>query len=517
MQVSSGRLHELYRGSVMPHSWGVRISFNKAWDDDSQPFRLGHSLLSGPDLLMPTDDNPLQSWDYYKYYNYSERLIRMSWDRTIEFPYSVVSARADFELANTDNYLTPNGISPIASYVLPKRPVRLLSGFKNILIPQFVGLTQGMVDISEQSKTASFTALDFLTQIYDMPIRDTIAMRDVYTGEVLENIFQQFGLLPNQYDIPKGRNLIRFLFFERDQQTAGQVIRQLMEAEMGMLWLTEEGIIKFIPRLERNGEPTYELNASEIVSVGISNDTQIINEVNISAEVREVQDYQTVYLKSEGGSPNVVPPQSSYVFEAELQDPCLSVEPPTHGRQSSVSWFIATLPDGTEVTSGVGVASTELKANKFEVTIQNTNPFSVDISEMELWGQPAKVINAYTPVKTMSYQPSIDKYETQSIEIDNNFIQTENAAESLGYSILDNYAEYAAIIDAEIKGNPAMQLGDVIELNYRQYTGQYRIIGISCSMDNGKFTQNLKLRTHQPREWFTLNQSRLNSPALLAP
>jgi len=48
-----------------------------------------------------------------------------------------------------------------------------------------------------------------------------------------------------------------FLFFERDQQTAGDIIRPLMQAEMGMLWLDEQGIIKFIPRLEIPNEPVY--------------------------------------------------------------------------------------------------------------------------------------------------------------------------------------------------------------------------------------------------------------------
>ena len=82
-----------------------------------------------------------------------------------------------------------------------------------------------------------------------MPIRDTQAMRDVRTDEVLAEIFTQFGLAPSQYDLSTGRNVIKFLFFEKEQLTAGDVIRPLIQAEGGALWLGEDGIIRFRPRL----------------------------------------------------------------------------------------------------------------------------------------------------------------------------------------------------------------------------------------------------------------------------
>ena len=43
--------------------------------------------------------------------------------------------------------------------------------------------------------------------------------------------------------------------------------------------------------------------------------------------------------------------------------------------------------------------------------------------------------------------------------IENNFIQTFSQAQSLAVTILDDYAEYASIVDCEIKGNHALQLG----------------------------------------------------------
>lgn len=515
MQIVPAQFNEMAKGDVRPHSWGVRISFDKAFDDAITFFTLNTSTLDGTDLLAPSTDNPIQAWDYYEYLDYSDRLTYMSWDRTLEFPYSVVSARADFELANTDNYFTPGSGSPLANYILPKRPVRLLSGFKNVLIPQFVGLTQGMPDIAVPAKTATFTALDFLTQIYDMPIRDTLAMQNVRTDEVLADIFTQFGLAPAQYDLSKGRNVIPFLFFENGQISAGEVIRRLMEAEGGMLWLGEDGIIRFRPRLEVPSEPSYEFDSSEIISVGVSSDDQIINSVKFTGEVRAVQEYQVVYLKTEGGQANIIPANSSGVFSAELQDPCLDVVEPEVGVQSGVSWLTASKADGTAVTASITVTGSSLKTNTFDIFIENNNAFPIDISQMELWGTPAKIID--TVNKTLDYQPSIDKYEIKQLVIDNNFIQSEDQMESLGLIVLDEYAEYASILDLEVKGNPAIQLGDIVSINYEQYTGEYRIIGISSSLSDGKFTQNLKMRSYTPRSWFQLDVSQLNGTDILAP
>lgn len=506
---------DMARGDVRSHSWGCRISFTKAYDDDITFFTLNQSLLNSGDILGTTGDNVLNAWDYYDYKDYTDRIVYMSWDRSLEFPFSIASARADFQLANTDKYFTPNSTSPIKDYILPKRPVRLLSGFRNMIIPQFVGLTQGMPSVNDRDGTATFTALDFLTQIYEMPIRNTILMVNARTDEVLAQILDDFGLTPNQYDLAKARNTIPFLFFTREQQTAGDVIRELMEAEGGMLWLGEDGVIRFRPRLEQPSVPVYELNDTEIVDIEVAEDTQIINQVIFSGEVRKLAGYQNIYSKIEGGEPNIVPAGQTASFFANLENPSIDIVVPTAGEQDGTSWFQATNLAGTNVGS-VTVAAVYSFTNTYKIDFTNSNGFDVDIARLELFGNPAKVFKTIKE-KVVDYQPSIDKYEANPVHINNNFIQTESQMESLALTILDDYAEYASIINAEIKGNPALSLGDIIEVNYKQYTGEYRIIGISSSLQQGKATQNVKLRSYEPRDYFVLNVSQLNSSAQLAP
>lgn len=518
MQIVPNGFNALADGDVRPLSWGMFISFSKAFDDDVTFFTLDQSTLNGSDILAPSEDNPLQAWDFYEYLDYTDRVIFMSWERELEFPYSTVTAIADFQLNNYDKYFTPGSASPIATDNIPKRPVRLLSGFANTTLPQFVGLTQGMPEVDEVNKTATFTAFDFLTQIYDLPIRNTIAMSYVTTDVVLANIFEQFGLAPSQYDLAVGRNVIPFLFFEKDQMAAGEVIRTLMQAEMGMLWLDEMGIIKFRPRLSQPDVPVYVFDDENIVSLETSGDDEIINKVTITTDVREVQEFQVVYSKDKTSNQlNTIPALSTYVFSAELKDPCLSIETPVFGEVADVSWFTAEDAVGNPVVLNVTVIGVELKTNTYEITIANTNSFTININQMELWGEPAKQISVEPVIYENIETDSVAKYEVKPIEITNNFIQSISQARALALTILDEYSEYADIVTAEVKGNPALQLSDIVEVNYQHYTGQYRIIGIKDKIQSQQFTQILRLKKYSPRHWFTLDQSQLNSTDVLAP
>lgn len=518
MQTVPAAFNEVAKGDIRPIAYGAAMSFDKAYNPDIAFFTLDVSLLNNGDVLGSAEDNPLQAWDKYDYKPYSDRLISMSIKRELAFPYSIVSAIADFSLNNYDKYFTPGAGSPIDAYILPKRPVRLLQGFRNTLLPQFVGLTQSMPEVSETDGTVDFTAMDFLTQIYDMPIRETQAMRDVRTDEVLAEIFGQFGLLPEQYDLAQGRNVIKFLFFERGQLTAGDVIRPLMAAEGGMLWLDETGIIRFRPRLEQPSEPTYAFDADSIIDCEVVNEDTIINKVVISTDVREVQDWTTVYSKKTSDTTlDVVPANGSYVFRAELTDPLLQVVEPVLGQNADVSWFTAALPNGTNVSSGISITSTELKTNTYEMTIENTNDFAVNINQMSLWAQPARRISREPVVYENTDTDSVAKYEERVLEIDNNFIQSVSAARSLALTILDEYSEYADILDVEVKGNPAIQLSDIVELDYEHFDGQYRVISIANTTIDSTFRQVLRLRKYTPRNWFTLNVNVLNGEGRLAP
>lgn len=480
-------------------------------------FTLDQSLLDGTSLLGSSEDNPIQLWDTYDYTDYTDRLVSVDVEHSFEFPYSVQSAVADFVFENTDNYFTPTRGSVIDEYNLPRRPIKIYAGFAGeTVVPQFVGITDGMVDIDEKKAVAKYTAMDFLTEIAELTLDNTIAMRNVRTNEVLAKIVEQFGVLPSQYNFENGDNIIPFVFFDKGQN-AGEAIRKLVQAEAGRFWLDEMGILRFQKRYTVTQQPMITLPEYSIISAKPSGANKIINHINITCDLREVQEYQTVYTKKGTGDSTsnlwVVDAGATITRQCSLEDPCYDVQLPTLGHATSVSWFTAKTAGGTEVTENITTTG-ELSTNAYTVTFTNSNDFAVEIDEIELWGEPAKV---YDVLEYDSYDDeSVEKYGEQLLEInDNQFFQSFNQAQNFAVYTLSERANYNANLDLTIKGDFSLQLGDYIEIE-GDYAGAYVIDGIKWHLGVGNLETNLKVHKYNPVEYFTLDVSRLDGTDVLA-
>lgn len=480
-------------------------------------FTLDQSLLDGTSLLGSSEDNPIQLWDTYDYTDYTDRLVSVDMEHSFEFPYSVQSAVADFVFENTDNYFTPTRGSVIDDYNLPRRPIKIYAGFAGeTVVPQFVGITEGMVDIDEKKAVAKYTAFDFLTEIAELTLDNTIAMRNVRTNEVLAKIVEQFGVLPSQYNFENGDNIIPFVFFDKGQN-AGEAIRKLVQAEAGRFWLDEMGILRFQKRYTVTQQPMITLPEYSIVSIKPSGANKIINHINITCDLREVQEYQTVYTKKGTGDSTsnlwVVDAGATITRQCSLEDPCYDVQLPTLGHATSVSWFTAKTAGGDEVTEGITTTG-ELSTNAYTVTFTNSNDFAVEIDEIELWGEPAKV---YDVLEYDSYDDeSVEKYGEQLLEInDNQFFQSFNQAQNFAVYTLSERANYNANLDLTIKGDFSLQLGDYIEIE-GDYAGAYVIDGIKWHLGVGNLETTLKVHKYNPVEYFMLDVSRLDGTDVLA-
>lgn len=521
MQTVTQSFHDRAQGEIVPLDWGVSISFSKEFDDSVEFFTFDQSEFNGIDLLAPNDDNPIQQWDYYEYVPYTNRLISMEWTREIEFPYSVSAAIGDFSLNNFDDYFTPGSGSPIDEFILPKRPVRLYAGYTGTeTLQQFVGITEKAPIRDENTKIVSFHALDFLSVIFTLELNETIAMQDVTTDVVLAAIFTQFGISPSAYSLAQGRNRIPFLFFERGKN-AGNAIRDLMQAEMGNLWIDEQGIIRFEQRLQPVETPVMVFDSGNVIDISSTGEDQIINYVKITSEVREVQNFQPIFSNArepgtafvQVGDVFTIPANSSRPFASDLEDPALTAEEPTLGTETDNSWFTAVDSAGNPVTSNISVTGSVLNTNQFITFIQNNNSFPIIIDQMEVWGEPAKIVNTinYTAKDT----DSIAKYEEQVLEINNNFFGNYSNCDSFALTVLDAYSEHDPVIEMTVKGDFSLQLGDIIDVDARSFVGEYKVTSITNVIY--PYQTKIKASRYTPKDWFTFDVDEFDSPALLAP
>lgn len=521
MQSVSNSFHQKSQAGIRKHRWSVVMSFDKEFDNSRTFFTLDSSELDGLDVLSPVGDNPIQFWDFYSYTPYTDRVVSMNWDREIDFPYSVQASNATVVMNNFDNFFSSHTNSPINQYLIPGRPTKLLSGYDNEpLLQQFVGLTQDKPELDRQAGTAKFVSLDYLSEIFKLQLSESVAMSNVRTDEALAALFQQFGIESYQYVLARGRNTIPFLFLE-EGKSAADAVRQIMQAEGGQLWIDEQGIIRFDQRLLPVNGPVFTFDESSISSLTTTDDTEIINRVSIKSNIRVAQDIQPVHTGSGElanftlSNPIMIPASSTGTYIATLQDPLASYTDPVLNGTTKDSWFTAHTASLGVVSSNVSVTDSVISVSDITFTFTNANSFDVYLDAIEIYGSPARIVD------TLNYeafdQDSIDQYGEHLLSIENDMFGSESNCESFAYTVIDAYSQFDSIIEISVKGDPALQLGDIIWIDTSKIEGQFQIIKISNSISSAGVTQVLKAKRYDPRSWFTLNQSLLDGEDVLAP
>ena len=505
MQTVDQRFTTLAQGSIRPLSYGLTVSFDRSFSDTTDFFTLDDSQLDSLDVLAPDGGNVVQEWDKYRYVSYKTRVMQLEWQREELIPYSVTQAFADITLNNYDGYFTRNNGSPIDQYLLPQRPVRILAGFGNINIPQFVGLTDTAPVVDKTARTARLHCQDFLSYLFDKPLDNAVVLQDVSTDEVLDYLFQLFGLTPSQYVLDVGYNVIPFVYFQKGKKL-GEAVKDLMEAELGRLYMDEFGVIRFVNRIRTQTEVVAVFNGSNIIDYNTSTESEIINVVELKANVRTVQPEQTIYtlvdpIELSGGS-------TSEVF-FNFDDPVTSV--------SAITTYVANTESdgsGSDVTANITVDSQTAFNTAVKVVFANSAGRAY-ITSLTVTGTPAKVSReVYLRVQD---DDSVADFDEQVFSFENEFIQSDDAAQSVALSLLNYYKDYSSVIDMTVKGNFAYQIGDQVKVWVDNINENYVITKISNVLTLDSFVQKITARVYNIPEFFILDSSVLNGEDVLSP
>lgn len=516
MQTTS-TLYDNYASSdVKPLSWQLRISWDKAFDDAVTFFTLDTSLLDGVDVLAPSDGEVVQEWDKYEYADYTDRVMSVEITREEVEPYSVVQAFADVTLDNTDDYFTPNSGSPIDQYILPKRPTRILLGFGGQNLPQFIGLTERMPEIEKTSRTAKIHMIDFMSYLFAKKIDNTELLTDVSTGEALTYLFESVGLLASQLDFTSTSfNRIPFFFIEKGQ-TLGAVVNSLMEAEQGRLFMNELGIITFLNRQDYSTTPVMTINEDNAIDYRVSGEDDVINFVRLESEILEEQQEQSIWQSSD--QPLVKAGGTTTVW-ASLQDPVTDVTTPTYSADKiGASYFTgSSTPDGLNPTTDITLSSINVFSSSVKLVFANGGSNDAYVSAIDLWGTPIKVVDTILVEDTD--QDSIDAFDERLYELKTRYIQKRSDAISKAAILLDDYKDFASILEIDLGsfGTMALQIGDVVSVSLDGYNGDYIITKIEQIMQGGGYIQRLTVKEREVRSYFILDVSELDGTDVLAP
>lgn len=462
---------------------------------------VGTSIIGGTDVVQGVGDNVLNNADLYQYFDETNNVIRLEYERHLIEPLGGVAiANCVVTLDNTDLRYTPDYSATIGTAIKPNRPIKLFIGFlvngQEVTIPVIEALSLQPKE-DKLARTVTIQANDFIASLDQLP-QETSVYVDQRTDQIIQDILSRAGIGSSNYQLDQGINTPGFAGFGIGD-FAGESIRKLCEAEEGWFYVDETGKYRFDNRFKNKYSPynssVWTIEPEDVVEWQIQESSQIINHAIIKGQPRSVKGVVEVWRD---GTEEEVVPGGSLVITAQFQDPVSVVEAP----ESLLDYQALDHPNGagSDITSSVTV-SVVAYTTTAQITLTNNHPSSVaHFWYLKLRGTPATV--DYKIEQVYEDTGSANTYNRQEHTLTNDFIQSPDFAAQLAHDIVNRYKDPCAVLQLKVRGIPQLQLRDNIliqEPDLKTYKN-YRLIAIQGVFEPGSFIQTLTLREITPNE-----------------
>lgn len=273
--------------------------------------------------------------------------------------------------------------------------------------------------------------------------------------DIAENILKSAELLPTQYWIDDELKDYEIPYAYFDSQSHREALRKIAEACVGQVYCDREGIIRI--------EGASYLESKNDVDLVITKDDyfrknnpakgeEIANSIEVETQFLNPGTPKEVYRSNEAISINA---NETLTVNVTYNDkPCINA--------------IASL---AETSGDVTIDDVEYYATNADVTLKSIS------------GGTAKIVVNATPLIIQSRDKIVAKDE-QSI-IDNGImkfsfpanalVQTREVAQMIANKLLQYYKDPRRDVEIEWRGNPALELGDVIDTDDKYYVTKQEI------------------------------------------
>src|SRR3990167_4800435 len=233
---------------------------------------VGTSLVGGTDIIQGTDVSSINNADAFEYFDESDRVIRIEYERELIEPLGGLSiGMCDIVLDNTDLRFTPDKNATIGTALRPNRPLKIFIGFRvqgqDKVIPIIEGLTLQPKE-DKIRRTVKISAYDYLRWLNQKP-QETAVYTNQRSDQIIADILSRAGVGTTNYSLDQGLNTVGFAWFEKGD-TAGERIRKLVEAEEGIFFQDETGILRFENRDKYSKAPynavIWTIEADDIIA-----------------------------------------------------------------------------------------------------------------------------------------------------------------------------------------------------------------------------------------------------------
>lgn len=382
----------------------------------------------------------------------------------------------------------------IGDLILPKKSVKVNVGFANENMRKFAGSIQKIVPNIKDDVVTAY-CYDWVNVLKDKKIISTY-YENLRTDQIISNLAGLAGIDSGKMNLEEGQLSIEFAWFP--EGSIWTYINQVAEAEGGIVFFDEEGVLTFYNRIHFSTypDPIYGFSFDEnIMDLGfeISKD-KVKNRIEIKANPKKKLVDKIIYELEEAQSispGDTIEVWGQYNYGVEVSVPALNVSVPELGTDILANSQADGL--GTNRTANIQITSYSIFQESIKVNIKNNFGSTVYITKFNVTGDPIVTKSRIEVVAEDANSQSL--YDTQILAIENNLMDNDGYAETLAAQKLSEMKDPIDTISIEVIGAPFLRVGDIVSVQ-RSFDGTYQnfqIIKARWRMD-GDFMQNLELQ-----------------------
>jgi photosystem II stability/assembly factor-like uncharacterized protein len=381
----------------------------------------------------------------------------------------------------------------VGDLILPKRAIKTEVGFNNYNVPKFTGLINKFVP-SISKDTIQIYAYDVADRLKDIIVEDEY-FENKRTDELIIQLASFAGIGVGQISVETGTNTIEFAYFQ--EGSVWTYMNQIAEAEGGRIFFDETGKLTFWNKdhYKNNPDVSYTFNFSRhITSLNYEiSKEKVKNRIYVKAYPKKKLTDVNVYNDSNTSS---ISPGTTeeffcqYNYKEETSVPALNVQVPVIGTD-----IIANTQEdggGSNISTSISISSYYIFRESMRINLYNNNASTAYLTTFKIKGDPIVIARRIEVIEEDTNSQSI--YDIQELQIENNFITTDDFANILAIQKLAELKDSRDFIKIEAVGVPYLQLGDRISVQ-RSFNGDYEdfhIVKNSWSLSDD-FMQSLEL------------------------
>lgn len=512
--------------------FAVMLGWSKQINPTTRFFNLDSSALDGGDFLKGSGD-VVTFFDKYVYTDESRYVKNFKISKKVSsYSWGVVTAQATITLNNTTGRFLPEKDPVIGKFIKAGRPIKILTGYDGEMITNFVGFV-GTPTVNIVEQTVELTAFDAITYL-DTKYSNLPAFVGKFAHEIVRDLLIEQGFSTDQFEIDRSQQVAIGYLSPKDKSVT-DLLKELAEAEAALVFVDEQGIIRFWNRthLAKTQPTAHTFSYSNLTNLQIKS-TPVINSAQVVAKPFKVQAFQKLWELEQGSEQTKIKAGKTIDIFAEFQDNvgdfyAVSVDRPIHASSNSGTSMYsgARSSDGTGGAISVQLVSVYNFGSTYKMTFRNNSSVDGYINRIQLWGVPAKVTQVIT--ENAVSEPSIEQYGVnpdtstgvgaEILKIENNLVQDVGGARAIANNIVTLYSNPNRQFKLDNFFVPYLQIGDTVDLQIDELADSFNCFITSYELAGGvnaNFRQSLEVEERPKVSVFELDRSTLDGGDVLA-